>query len=105
MRFASASTPEEPMSKEKPLYEKLYHDEVYIEIARTVNYSGITYCDLIEKVAPLRERFGHSRVNSAISCLVMVDGQYFSPYRITGPDVKPLAQMSLRLHVGSGDAV
>src|SRR4051794_30529689 len=80
------------MSKEKPLYERLYTDEAYIEFARLIGYQGCTYRDMIEKTQPLRQKFGNHRIDSATYVLVTFEGDGTC-------NPKPLAQVSLRLDV------
>lgn len=80
------------MNKEKALWERLYQDEAYIELARFVGYAGLTYRELIEKREPLRQKFGNPRIDSATYILVTFEGE-----RTVNP--KPLAHVSLRPEV------
>jgi hypothetical protein len=92
MICANVSTPEKAMSKEKPLYEKIYHDEVYIEFVRLIGYQGCTYRDMIERTEPLRQKFGNPRIDSATYFLVAFEGD-----RRCNP--QPLVHVSLRPEV------
>jgi MutS domain I len=75
--------------KEKPLWQRIYQEPVFTEVARLVGYSGTTYRELMEKVEPLKKRFGGQNVDSAIYHLATFEGD-------TTCNVKPLAHVSLR---------
>jgi len=77
------------MKNDKPLWERLYHDECWIELARLVGYAGLTYRDLITRSEPLRQKFGNQRVDSATYQLTTFEGQM-----TVNP--KPLADVQLR---------
>ena len=77
------------MNKEKPLYERLYTDEVFIEFVRLIGYQGCTYRDMIARIEPLCKKFGNERLSSATYFLVTFEGD-----KTCNP--KPLAQVSLR---------
>lgn len=77
------------MEKEKPLWHRIYCSPVYTDIARIVNYSGITYRDLMDKLDPLRQQFGGQSVDSAVFHLATYEGD-------TTCNVKPLAHVRLR---------
>lgn len=77
------------MKTETPLWERLYHSECWIELARIVGYAGITYRDLLEQAKPLRARFDGQAVDSAVHHLVTFEGD-----RTCNP--KPLAHVQLR---------
>jgi hypothetical protein len=80
------------MSKDKPLWERLYRDEVYTEITRIIGYTGCYYRELAEKLHPLRERFGKVQVESAAYHVVTFEGQMTCT-------PKPLAEVRLRAEV------
>ena len=80
------------MYKEKPLYERLYTDEAYIEVARLVNHVGVPFRELAEKAEPLHERFGVERVNAVLRVL--------TPYTMmTVGGTNPEARLGLRPEV------
>jgi hypothetical protein len=77
------------MPKERPLWYKLYFDEVYTEIARIIGYRGTTYRTMMKALEPLESRFGKQRVQSAAYHIVTYEGQMTC-------NPKPLASVNLR---------
>ena len=80
------------MQKERPLWERLYFDEAYVEIARLVGYRGTTYREMAKSLEPLERRFGKQRVQSATYYLVTFEGQMTC-------NPSPLAEVKLRPEV------
>lgn len=80
------------MEKVRPLWERLYFDEVYVEIARRIGYQGTTYRDLAKLLEPLEQRFGKQRVQSAAYHVVTYEGEMTC-------NPKPLAEVKLRPEV------
>lgn len=80
------------MKKEKPLWEKLYFDAEYVEIARLIGYQGTTYRDMLKMLEPLEAKFGKVRVHSAVHFLVIFEGQMTC-------NPRPLAEVKLRPEV------
>lgn len=77
------------MSKEQPLWHKIYFVPVYTEVCRAVGYAGITYRELAEQIETLARRFGKEKVQSAVVHLTTYPGQF----TVNPP---PLAQVQLR---------
>ncbi len=77
------------MKKEKPLSLRIYFDDCYAAICRTIGYAGCQYRELDEKLEPLRQQFGKVRVDSATYYLVAFEGQM----TVKPP---PLARVELR---------
>src|SRR5947207_12328097 len=75
--------------KEKPLWQRIYQERAFTEVARIISYAGTTYRDLMEKVEPLRKELGGQAVDSAIYFLASFEGD-------RSCNVKPLAHVSLR---------
>src|SRR5262245_12976409 len=80
------------MSKEQPLYLRLYQDQCFSEVARTIGYKGLQYLYLDERMQPLYERFGKERVQSAVYHLATFEGD-------NRTNVSPLVKVELRPHV------
>lgn len=83
---------EHTVNKQSPLWEKLYFDAVYVEIARLIGYQGTTYRDMLKLLEPLEEKFGKQRVRSAAYHVVTFEGQMTC-------NPKPLAEVKLRENV------
>ena len=77
------------MQKEKPLWERLYFDEAYVEIARLIGYRGTTYRAMTEMLEPLERKLGKQRVQSATYHIVTFEGKMTC-------NPKPLAEVTLR---------
>ena len=77
------------MDKEKPLWQRMYQEPAFTEVARIIGYAGTTYRDLMEKVEPLKQQFGGQAIDSAIYFLASFEGDRTC-------NVKPLAHVSLR---------
>jgi|CXWL01.1.fsa_nt_gi hypothetical protein len=56
-----------------PLWQKLYTKDAYMELARTVSYTGISIEDIREKIKPLEQRFGRELMVKAADDLVQVN--------------------------------
>lgn len=80
------------MNKEQPLWQRMYHDPIYMEVLRLVHYAGFQYRELEEKLEPLYRRFDKVQVQSAVYYLTTFDGQMTSK-------PPPLAQIMLRTNV------
>jgi hypothetical protein len=80
------------MTKQKPLWERLYQEPAFYELAREVGYAGCTYCQLCEHIEDLGKLHGKQRVESASYHLFTFEGD-----GTVNP--KPLAKVSLRQHV------
>lgn len=77
------------MEKEKPLWQRIYQEPAFTEVARIIGYAGTTYRDLMEKVEPLKKQFGGQAIDSAIYFLASFEGDRTC-------NVKPLAHVNLR---------
>jgi hypothetical protein len=77
------------MEKEKPLWQRIYQEPAFTEVARIIGYAGTTYRDLMEKVEPLKTQFGGQAIDSAIYFLASFEGDRTC-------NVKPLAHVTLR---------
>lgn len=60
------------MIKEKPLWERMYRDDLYIEIVRTIGYRAIRYAEAQEILKPIVDRFGESSFKAAASALTIL---------------------------------
>ena len=80
------------MIKQKPLWERLYLDAAYIEIARMIGYRGTTYREMMKMLESLEEKFGKQRVHSAVYHIVTFEGQMTC-------NPKPLEEVKLRPEV------
>jgi hypothetical protein len=80
------------MTKEKPLWQRMYGEPLYAEIVRVVGYAGLPYREFQPKLEALAERFGTRAVEQAGWRLVTYDGQF------TGKP-PPLATVTLRAEV------
>jgi hypothetical protein len=83
---------EKTMQKQKPLWERLYFDAAYVEVARLIGYRGTTYRDMMIMLEPLEGQFGKVRVHSAVYHIVTFEGQMTC-------NPKPLADVKLRPEV------
>jgi hypothetical protein len=77
------------MSKDQPLWHRLYFDAAYTEVARLIGYAGFQYRELADKLEPLYRRFGKAKVESVVYHLTVFDGQM----TVKPP---PLGQVMLR---------
>src|SRR5262249_2604394 len=87
-----AASPDERrpiMSKEQPLWQRIYFDEVFTEVCRAIGYAGCTYREMQQRLEPLNARFDKRGVESAARYLVTYEGQFTSA-------PKPLAHVRLR---------
>lgn len=75
-----------------PLWQRLYYEACYVEIARIVGYSGLAFRDLMDRLESLHKRFGSTEVESAVYHIVTYEGQMTS-------NPKPLAEVKLRPEV------
>ena len=75
--------------KEKPLWQRIYQEPAFTEVARIIGYAGTTYRDLMDRVEPLKKQFGGKAIDSAIYFLASFEGD-------RSCNVKPLAHVSLR---------
>jgi hypothetical protein len=82
------------MSKDQPLWHRLYFDAAYAEVARLIGYAGFQYRELADKLEPLYQRFGKAKVESVVYQLASFDGQM----TVKPP---PLAKVMLRAEVKS----
>ena len=80
------------MTKQKPLWERLYREPAYYELARKVGYAGCTYRQFCEHIEDLGKLHGKTRVESASWHLFTFEGE-------STVNPKPLAKVSLRQQV------
>lgn len=78
--------------KQLPLYERLYRDPTYYELARAVGYAGCTVRQLFEKIDALAKTLDKRKLESASTYLVSYQGQFTC-------NPKPLDHVSLRSDV------
>lgn len=64
------------MKATKPLWQRLYYEGCFTEVARLVGYAGFPTAELEGRTGPLVERFGKAAVEDALRCLTT-----HSPYR------------------------
>src|SRR5262245_12058462 len=80
------------MRTARPLWQRIYQDEVYTEDCRLIGYLGCQYRELWDKLTPAIDRHGQQRVESATAHLLTYDKQF----TVNQP---PLAQVQLRAEV------
>lgn len=61
------------MTKQQPLWHRLYFEPLFTELARLIGYDGIAYDQACEKAKPLGERFGKENVQRAVDAIARVD--------------------------------
>jgi hypothetical protein len=54
------------MIRERPLWQRLYQEEVFWETARVVGYDGFRTSETEQRIAPLVEKFGRGHVERAL---------------------------------------
>jgi hypothetical protein len=71
----------------KPLWEKLYFDEVYAEAARIIGYAGIDSFAFWDAARGLADKHGQQKVMNAVYDLTRADRREASPprYELNGP--------------------
>lgn len=79
------------MTKEHPLWHRLYFDHAYADVARMVGYVGMTYRDFAAGLQTLIEKHGR-KAESASWHVVTFEGQMTC-------NPKPLAHVQLRAEV------
>lgn len=62
------------MSKEQPLWHKLYFHPLYIDLARAVGYVGFPVCELAERLRPLARQHGAKRLSAAFADVLSFAG-------------------------------
>lgn len=80
------------MSKDKPLYLRLYGEPAYFELARAVGYAGCTYRELGAAMQAIADRIGISLhvVRAASADLVTYEGQFAgNPRPLTTVELRP----------------
>src|ERR1051325_7143728 len=80
------------MNKEKPLYERIYQDPLYIAIIRFVHYKGVTWRDLCAKMDEWKQEFPRKNIDQHVYHMVWFEAQ-------NRCNVKPLEPVHLRQDV------
>src|SRR5687767_5626405 len=79
------------MTKEQPLWHRMYFNPVYTDVVRAVGYEGMTYREWSQKLQELIEKHGQQAESVSWHLL------YFEGQMTTNP--KPLAKVELRKEV------
>jgi hypothetical protein len=77
------------VTKEQPLWHRIYYDDCYTEVVRAIGYEGCTYREMLARLEPLEKQFGKQRVHAATVHLFFYEGQFTC-------NPKPLAHVRLR---------
>jgi hypothetical protein len=80
------------MFKQKPLWERLYQEAEFYQLAREVGYAGCTFRQYQQKIDELAKTYDRQKLESAGYHLVTYEGQM-----TVKP--KPLANVQLRAEV------
>ncbi len=83
------------MAKRPPLCVRLYFEAHLIELVRLFGYDELPVAVARERMAPLVEKYGKDRINSAIKELCEVDQSQDPPRARLAPPVREAAWQML----------